>query len=154
MNKIERLESMNKIERLESMNKIERIVRGLGWLDKLQEKAPITDKGFIPNENQPGSKWAALVQSAKKTILALKAKDIPSSQNPGNASNEHVDEVVVSDISYIDKNFQAKQDASQKFINDTAKDFCLNNHAFCIVANHATLHKAEQLRMFLGGMGG
>jgi hypothetical protein len=143
--------------KIESMNKIERIVRGLGWLDTLSGQSPVLDKAFQPDEDQSGSQWAAVVQTAKKQILAIKTKDIPSSQHQGDSNDKHVNEVVISDMSYIDKHFQAKQEASQKFIDDTAKDYNLNNEqnrAFRIVANHATLHKVEQLKMYLGGMGG
>ena len=99
--------------KLESKNKIEKIVRELGWLDKLIGQSPIIDKAFQPDKDQSGSQWAAVVQTAKKQMLALKTKDIPSSQH-GDTNNEHADEVVISDMSYIDKHFQAKQEASQK----------------------------------------
>ena len=49
-------------------------------------------------------------------------------------------------MSYIDRHFQAKQEAGQKFIDDTAEEFSLNeeqNYLFHIVANHGTLHKAQ-----------
>src|SRR5271163_1412796 len=98
-----------------------------------------------------------LFKPQKKKLLALKAKNIPSSHPHGEAKNKHADEVVISDMSYIDKHFQAKQEKSQKFIDDTAEEFKLNeeqNRAFRIVANHATLHNVEQLKMYLGGMGG
>ncbi|KDR83304.1 hypothetical protein GALMADRAFT_17474, partial [Galerina marginata CBS 339.88] len=66
-------------------------------------------------------------------------------------------EVVVSDISYINKDFQAEKLNEQKFIDDTVSKFSLNTEqecAFRIVANHATLHKTEPLKIYLGGMGG
>ena len=61
------------------MNNIEKIVHGLGWLDKLTEQAPIIEKAFQPSENQSRSQWTELVQTARKAILALKEKNIPSS---------------------------------------------------------------------------
>ena len=147
--------------KLETMNKIERIIRGLGWLDKLTGHTPVIDKTFEPKEKQSGSQWAALVQLAKKKILALRARDISSSSSTSkqneDTANNHVDEVVISDMSYIDKHFRAKQEDGQKLIDDTTKEYSLNEEqerAFCIVANHATLHRAEQLKMYLGGMGG
>lgn len=39
----------------------------------------------------------------------------------------------------------------------TIQSFMLNKEqacAFSIIANHATLHRSEQLRMYLGGMAG
>ena len=88
-------------QKLESMNKIEKIVHGLGWLDKLTEQASIIKKAFQPSENQSGSQWAALVQTARKAILALKAKYILLSQENGKTNNDYIDQVAISDMSYI-----------------------------------------------------
>jgi len=66
-------------------------------------------------------------------------------------------EVVVDDISYLDKKFKAKKEEEQKVIDSVAQEFSLKEEqerAFRIVANHATIKKSEQLKMYLGGMGG
>ena len=140
------------------MNRIENIVRKTGWLDKLTKDGPQIDMEFSPEETLPGNQWSAILKSAKKKFIAIKTKDMPScNQANRNLNNKNSDEVVVADMSYIDKKFQAKQKTSQKFIDDTAKEFSLNeeqDRAFRIVANHATLHQVEQLKMYLGGMGG
>ncbi|OSX55792.1 hypothetical protein POSPLADRAFT_1085746, partial [Postia placenta MAD-698-R-SB12] len=68
-----------------------------------------------------------------------------------------IDIVKVIDQSYLDKGFKAKQVSDQKLIDNTVKRFSLNKeqeHAFRIVANHATDPSGEQLKMYLGGMAG
>ena len=45
----------------------------------------------------------------------------------------------------------------QDAIDGTVHKYRLNSqqeHAFCIVANHATMCESEKLKMYLGGMGG
>ena len=57
----------------------------------------------------------------------------------------------------MQKLFKAKSAADQKLINKTVKKFTLNaeqERAFRIVANHSVEPKSEQLKMYLGGMGG
>ena len=148
----------NYFKKLQSMNNIENIVRKAGWLDRLSEYAPQIDKEFKPEQKLSGSQWSAIVKNAKNAVFANKIKDMPSNnQGERNSIDENHNEVVIADISYIDKKFQAKQKTSQKLIDDIATEFKLNeeqDRAFRIVANHATLHQAEQLKMYIGGMGG
>ena len=45
----------------------------------------------------------------------------------------------------------------QNIIDNTVSDFLPNTEqerAFCIIANHASAKKSEQLKMYLGGMAG
>jgi PIF1-like helicase len=66
-------------------------------------------------------------------------------------------EVAIIDQSYLKKDFKAKEKEAQNVINNTVNQFNLNieqERAFRIVANHAVTPQAEQLKMYLGGMGG
>ncbi|CAA7270792.1 unnamed protein product [Cyclocybe aegerita] len=108
----------------------------------------------------PSTKWNIIVATAKQLILRKRNEHLPSSSSKSEdieAGDGYVDEVVVSPMSYIDKKFKAKQAEEQTFIDETVSEFSLNEEqeqAFRIVANHATLQKVEQLKMYLGGMGG
>ncbi len=65
--------------------------------------------------------------------------------------------VNIVDRSYLTCNFKSKSEAAQTFIEDTVKSFRLNTEqkrAFRIVANHSVTPRCEQLKMYLGGMGG
>ena len=75
--------------------------------------------------------------------------------------NKHVwnfiDDVKVIDHSYLTKSFKAQDQINQNFIDSTVQDFGLNKEqerAFRIIANHASDDSGEQLKMYLGGMGG
>ena len=61
------------------------------------------------------------------------------------------------DRSYLQKDFKAQSDNAQKLIEHAIQIFSLNSEqerSFRIVANHAVTPGAEQLIMYLGGMGG
>ncbi len=67
------------------------------------------------------------------------------------------DEVKIVDKSYLEQDFKADSVADQKFIDDTVNEYLLNEEqqrAFRIIANHATQKNSEQLKMYIGGMGG
>ena len=66
-------------------------------------------------------------------------------------------DVQIVDRSYLQKDFKVQSIVAQKLIEDVIQKFLLNSEqerAFRIVANHAVTPGAEQLMMYLGGMGG
>ena len=67
------------------------------------------------------------------------------------------DNVKIIDKAYLSKKFQAETATEQNFIDVTVAKYQLNTEqerAFRIIANHATEKNPDQLRMYLGGMGG
>ena len=62
-------------------------------------------------------------------------------------------------MEYIDKKFKLKEQLHKQHIDTIVDKYALysneeQNRAFRIVANHVSSHTAEQLRMYIGGMGG
>jgi hypothetical protein len=143
---------------IRQMDEIERIVKNAGWLDKWTgSDDDIDQEEFKPSVDIPGSKWRAVVQAAKHAILCERNKNVTSviHKNPDGQPNH--DEVRIGDISHLRKNYRAEQSKEQAIIDTTVIDFELNaeqERAFRIVANHATSKKPQQLKMYLGGMGG
>ncbi|CAA7270635.1 unnamed protein product [Cyclocybe aegerita] len=142
------------------MADIQKVITDIGWLSKLKNLSPIDISSIQLQDIIPSTKWNIIVATAKQLILRKRNEHLPSSSSKSEdieAGDGYVDEVVVSPMSYIDKKFKAKQAEEQTFIDETVSEFSLNEEqeqAFCIVANHATLQKVEQLKMYLGGMGG
>ncbi len=71
----------------------------------------------------------------------------------------NANDVKLVDQSYLTAGFKAMSKAVQSLIDHTVKDkkFMLNKEqerAFRIIANHAVTPQSEQLKMYLGGMGG
>ncbi|KDR71670.1 hypothetical protein GALMADRAFT_17920, partial [Galerina marginata CBS 339.88] len=63
--------------------------------------------------------------------------------------------VKIVDRSYLEKTFNASTDKKQA--DETVSKFELNaeqERAFRIISNHAVSHQPDQLKMYLGGMGG
>jgi hypothetical protein len=145
-------------QKLHEMNRIENVVQNAGWLDPCIGTIDPVDINFKPEEERTGSQWSVLVQSLKKLFLATRSKNLPSAKvDRGKDDYASQNEVVVDDISYLDKKFKAKKEEEQNVIDSIAQEFNLNEEqerAFRIVANHATMKKSEQLKMYLGGMGG
>jgi hypothetical protein len=150
--------SLKHIKKLEEMNQMEDVVQNAGWLDDCpQAISHIDSKGINIQANMSGSKWNALVKTAKDAVLAVRGKHLPVNEEGIPLTSRNYNDVVVDDISYLRKNFKAEMADNQNIINNTVKDFKLNaeqERAFRIVANHATMSQPGQLKMYLGGMGG
>ena len=146
------------IRRLEEMNNIENVVQNAGWLDKCPDNIESIDPcGFTSTIQMAGSKWTSIVKTAKDKVLALRGKYLPVNKDGVPLKAQNFSDVAVQDISYLRKNFKADKAEKQKIIDDIVKQFLLNTEqerAFRIVANHATMFQPNQLKMYLGGMGG
>jgi predicted AAA+ superfamily ATPase len=117
----------------------------------------INPQGFSPEIELPGSKWSTMIKTARDAVLALRGQHLPVNEKGEPLEAYNFNNVVVQDISYLRKNFKAEQHEKQKIIDNTVIEYMLNNEqerAFRIVANHATMAKPSQLKMYLGGMGG
>ena len=134
-------------------------VKEAGWLDDSPNGLDEIDKEPIqPTISKSSNGWKTAVSDLRQKILGEKNKNIPinkSSTKAGIDPNEN--NVKVVDQEYLTKDFKARSKAAQKLIEDTIKKFLLNaeqERAFRIVANHAVQPQTEQLKMYLGGMGG
>jgi hypothetical protein len=150
--------SSKHLDKLQEMSNIENVVQNAGWLDACpQDIHHIDPKGLQLDINIPGSKWSLIVKTAKDIELMRRRQHLPVNEDGCVITAKSYNDVVVDDISYLQKNFKAKQADKQKIIDDTVKKFELNKkqeQAFRIVSNHATISEPGQLKMYLGGMGG
>ena len=130
-----------------------------GWLDKSPDGLPqVNTTAIKPYDDMSGANWKAAVQAKRQEILAERNKSLSSQPKSGTfAQDPNEYDVKVVDKSYLFKDFQAKSEEAQKMIDDVVLEFNLNQEqerAFRIVANHAVTPEAEQLKMYMGGMGG
>ena len=111
-----------------------------------------------PTVYQSSSAWKAAVQRKHQDVQELHSRHIPTDahQNMG-CRKAHI---LMDDVSLIDKSYLEKKCKSPKWkntIDDIVSEFSLNRdqeRAFCIVANHACNSGSEQLKMYIGSMGG
>jgi len=130
----------------------------VGWTDQSPNGLDKIDKTpVIPEHMHNGLKWKALIEEKRQEVLAETNKHIPSKYNFRKKVDPNENNVKIIDRSYLQKSFKAKSAAAQKLIDETVQEFTLNTEqerAFRIVANHSVEPKSEQLKMYLGGMGG
>ena len=147
------------IKRMREMEVVNHMMTSLGWTDPLPSTYSRTES-FQPEKILTGSLWEQEVEKAKQNIQRKKNENnIPiktgeiKSQGLYAPSDPNVVKVV--DKSYLDKNFYLGK--ASDLINNIAQDYSLNEEqerAFKIVANHSVCQNPEQLRMYIGGMGG
>ena len=130
----------------------------VGWTDKSPNGLEQIDKTpVLPEHMHNGFKWKALIEEKRQEVLAERNKHIPSKSNLRTKADPNENDVRIIDRSYLQKSFKAKSAAAQKIIDEAVQEFSLNTEqerAFRIVANHSVEPKSEQLKMYLGGMGG
>ena len=91
------------------------------------------------------------------TGLVERNKALPAPSGKKVGKNPNQSDVQIVDRLYLQEDFKAQSDDAQKLIEHVIQKFLLNSEqerAFRILANHAVTPGAEQLIMYLGGMGG
>ena len=158
----------NQKKHAREMDAVGCMMTDLGWTEPLQhiQESPIS---FRPEVFKPGNAWEQDINAMKQKILDEKNAhnskinhcqwhgcENPNMQETSPSHNSNTPNVIkVVDKSYLEKKFH-KEGASE-IIDSTVQDFLLNKeqeHAFCIITNHAISENPEQLCMYLGGMGG
>jgi hypothetical protein len=149
-------------KRLKETEAINSLLLSMGWTEPVQ--FDFQQPNFQPERNLPGSVWEREVDRKKQEILYKKNEHNLSHKVSRLASDGLSTElfqqassniVKVVDKSYLEKSFHV--DRFSEVIQDTVKSFSLNTEqerAFRIISNHAISTNPEQLRMYLGGMGG
>jgi hypothetical protein len=143
-------------KRRRQVAEMDKILRRLRWD---QPKSAVT-RDFsreLPSIIQSGSAWKAAVKRKREEILAARFSHVPSGtqQSVGCRKARVMDGVEVIDKSYLERKFRSPEWDSA--IDGVVLEFCLNTEqerAFRIVANHVCQKKSEQLKMYIGGMGG
>src|SRR6266536_2419017 len=144
------------------MDAAECSVRDAGWLDDSPDGInEVHTQPLEPEISQPGQKWKAAVRDKRQEIVAERNKHIPSSKDQNglrkHAKDLNANNVVIVDQSYLMQSFKARSKGVQRLLDQTVMTFNLNTEqerAFRIVANHVVSPGSEQLKMYLGGMGG
>lgn len=148
-------------KRMREMEAVNHMMMSLGWTEPLPSTC-VHSESFQPEKILPGSLWEQEVEKAKQDIQKKKNENnIPVTSKGEEMESQglyrpcDLNVVKVVDKSYLDKDFQAGK--ASELISTTLQEFSLNEEqarAFRIIANHAVCQNPEQLRMYIGGMGG
>ncbi|KDR76762.1 hypothetical protein GALMADRAFT_67297, partial [Galerina marginata CBS 339.88] len=134
----------------------------IGWTNPKDSTAGGNPSCFKPDLILSGAQWEEQVQKKKQDLYDERNRHNKASQLAENKSNTILQSesstpnlVKIVDKSYLEKSFNAGENKVQ--IDQVVAKFSLNTEqerAFRIIANHAVSQQPEQLKMYLGGMGG
>ena len=147
--------------RMKETHAVAQMMSSMGWTDP-SPPVGLPPKSFTPDKVIPGVAWEKEVETLKQKVLDKKSKHyagpgpVDNCQVSETSHKPHVTNVVkVIDKSYLERDFRVE--GKSDLIDSTVKEFSLNGEqerAFRIIANHAISLDHDQLRMYLGGMGG
>lgn len=120
----------------------------------------VSDLPSVTDTEKTGHYWQSLLDQKKDQLKQARrgqASQAKAKKLEKERQNSTIDKVEVIDQSYFEKTFKAVNKEDRTFIDEIVAKFTLNEEqarAFKLVANHATLDKPPQLKMYLGGMAG
>lgn len=145
----------NRVRQMETINNV---LRNTGWThEKPVEKN--ANPQFTPCRVLSGSEWRAEVMKKRQEIQDNRDANYQISKKL-NKPNQHLSQGQENVVKVVDKSYLEKKFHSHEFqfqIKESVKKYSLNEEqerAFRIVANHAVSPCSEQLKMYIGGMGG
>ena len=144
-------------KRQQEMAMMREIITRTGWTEELPDSLP-DGLNLTPASLElicSGSQWKAAVQKKRQEILDQRAQNSGNNSEQNHPSKQHIpNQVKLVDKSYLE---QTCPSPCKHIIDNVSQEFCLNSEqerAFRIVANHASNPLSEQLKMYIGGMGG
>ena len=149
------------IRKAQQMIEAEIMINKAGWLDDDKNISwPLNVQEFRPVVHQTGSQWKIIVKQSRQNILNVKKINYSS---PEGASQE-IKKGILQPLTvrllsahYFMHNFHIIKEKDREIVSNIIVDFSLNKEqkrSFNIIANHASETCPEQLKMYLGGMGG
>ena len=151
----------NAIKKAQQMLETEIMMNKAGWLDDTNKTESQTNPiEFHPNIYKTGADWKSIVKQCRENLLKVKKISYSSATSTLRMIKDNILQplaVKLLPAEYFMRDFQVKNDKDHKIILNTILDFSLNEEqkrAFQIIANHASETYPQQLKMYLGGMGG
>ena len=145
-------------KRQREAEEIRNILHNTGWSKTVKSNLDANRiKPYLPEYMLPASEWKAKVQSLKQNAIGTRQE---SNKNANSASSNvykiyNLIDVKIIDKSYLEKRFYNTE--HEVLIGNIAQKFLLNieqKRAFDIVAHHVVMPHSEQLKMYIGGIGG
>ncbi|KAF5370369.1 hypothetical protein D9758_006967 [Tetrapyrgos nigripes] len=143
--------------RQEHMNEMKDMLTGMGWNETLHDRRLHIPAEFNPETDRSAHSWRLQINKMRQAILDERHKPKNSSNNNSKFPNKFPNQVEILDKTAFEKNTRKGQ--TQDLIDQIAREFQFENNieqdrAFRIIANHAVSPCPQQLKMYIGGMGG
>ena len=146
-------------KRQHEMASMKSIMQQTGWTEALASKSLASRPP--PTVSKTGAQWKADVKQMRQSILDKTYKsnssdELAKTEEVSGIQIDHAaNQVKIVDKSYLECKLHSM--VHKQVIDPIVKKFDLNKEqqrAFRIVANHACSSYSEQLKMYIGGMGG
>ncbi|KAG6914980.1 hypothetical protein DXG01_014073 [Tephrocybe rancida] len=130
----------------------------LGWDQPMMGQTfpvPSNQTPFISSES--AHHWKSVLNEQRNAVIKSRQHNIPpsSAKSFPNVTVDEPGKVDIVNRAFLEAKHQNVE--WEPVIQDISTDFCLNEEqmrAFRIVANHAASTSPDQLKMYMGGMGG
>ena len=134
------------------------IMNSSGWLKKIPYVENSSFNHFSPQVNLTHIGWASCIRAERDKIFKKKLTSyIPPNENIRKLPVSLHDDVRILSPDFLLRTYKAENRIHQEIVEASMCKFALNEEqerAFRIVANHASSLAPDQLKMYLGGMGG
>ena len=145
------------LRRQQETRDIRLIMERTGWTETLQMKEPIAEeKPINARKRLSGIDWKNKIQQLRqKTLEDRQTRQVTASSDNSKIHLVTPNVVKIVDRSHLEQKSHAKE--HKDTISKLSMQLKLNkdqDRAFKIVANHLVLPFSEQLKMYIGGMGG
>jgi PIF1-like helicase len=149
------------IARLRNMEEMKNIAIRQGWTDKSKDGKPdyINIERITPDIYKDSVEWRSDVLTMKKKVIDEKRQFM----NPILSNTEAISKYTAFDTAnivnseFLLKDCKSGTDSEKTLTENISTMFSLNkeqDRAFKIIANHANSKSKQQLKMYMGGMGG
>ena len=149
------------IRKAQQMIETEIMMSEAGWLAKIENtKLPPKFNVIQPAVYKTGAQWKNIVKQCRNQLLTIKKINYSSTLSKlNNFKKKTLQSMTVKLLpaEYFLHTFQTQNPNDQEIISNIIEVFSLNKEqkrAFHIIANHASDINPQQLKMYLGGMGG
>jgi hypothetical protein len=146
------------LKRVHDMAIMRNVITNAGWtIERPGAMKGVDLHPIAPLQYRTGSEWKSEMQRKRQELIERRSYNIPKDIEGNTVTHSRYvsNDVKVVDKSYLEKGFQARE--HQVVIDTTSTEFKLNveqERAFRIVANHAVSQFPDQLKLYIGGMGG
>ena len=147
-------------QEIDSKHEARSIMKSSGWLDKLSYVKKKSFQLFSPEIGLTHTGWASCIKAERDRLFKIKLSGyVPPNEDH---KKEYLSALSDGDVrilsaDYLLKTYRAENKIHQNMVEIVFHNFSLNEEqerAFRIIANHTSSLTPEQLKMYLGGMGG
>ncbi|KAF5366432.1 hypothetical protein D9758_009766 [Tetrapyrgos nigripes] len=143
--------------RQDEMNEMKQLLVDMGWTDTLHDRKSLIPSACHPQIDKSAHGWKLQINKMRQDILDKRHRSGADQNSNNKFRNPFPEQVEILDKTVFEQ--RTRQGHTQNLIDQIANEFQFQDNAeqeraFRIIANHAVSPCPEQLKMYIGGMGG